>query len=117
MGHDVIYFVKHETKGKRGYTENELFSKMEFLINNIYEFVRHIFQQIIGIPMGINCVPLLTDLSLYSHEAEFIQKLIKEQKTEEVNDFNLTFRYIDGVLSINNPHFANWIPLIYLQRT
>jgi hypothetical protein len=79
LGRDVIYFVKHETKGKRGYTENELISMMEFLNNNIDEFGRHIFQQIIGIPMGINCVPLLTDLSLYSHEAECIQKLIKEK--------------------------------------
>jgi hypothetical protein len=79
LGRDVTYFVKHETKGKRGHTENELVSMMEFLINNIDEFGRQIFQQIIGIPMGINCAPLLSDLSLYSHEAEFIQKLVKEK--------------------------------------
>ena len=27
--------------------------------------------------------------------------------------FNLTYRYIDDVLFINNPDFSNWIPLIY----
>ena len=26
--------------------------------------------------------------------------------------FNLILRYIDDVLSINNPNFANWIPLL-----
>jgi hypothetical protein len=26
---------------------------------------------------------------------------------------NFTFRCIDDILSINNPKFANWIPLIY----
>ena len=33
------------------------------------------------------------------------------------NTFIFTFRYIDDILSINNQHFANWIPLIYPQRT
>jgi hypothetical protein len=47
-----------------------------------------------------------------SYEAEFIQKLIKDKQITESNAFNLTFMYIDDVLSINNPNFANWIPLI-----
>jgi hypothetical protein len=29
---------------------------------------------------------------------------------------NDTFRYIDDVLSINNPNFANWVPVIYPQK-
>jgi hypothetical protein len=27
--------------------------------------------------------------------------------------FNFTYRYIDDVLSINNPRFAEFLPLIY----
>jgi hypothetical protein len=38
------------------------------------------FQQIVGIPMGTNCVPLLADLFLYSYESEFLQKLVKDKK-------------------------------------
>ena len=34
----------------------------------------------------------------------------------EANAFNLTFRYIDNLLSIINPHFANWVLLIYPQE-
>ena len=54
----------------------------------------HIFQQIIGIPMGTNC-PLLVDLFLYSYDDEFIQKLLKDQTNKNTNGkaFNLTFRY------------------------
>ena len=37
-----------------------------------------IFQQIIGIPTGTNCAPLLADIFLYSYEAEFIQPFISQ---------------------------------------
>jgi hypothetical protein len=54
---------------------------LEFPIDNIYVIVGgQVFQQSVGIPMGTNCTPLLTDLFLYSYEAEFIQKLLHEKK-------------------------------------
>ena len=37
----------------------------------------------------------------------------KQIKNTETKALNLTFVYIDDVLSINNPNFVNWIPLIY----
>jgi hypothetical protein len=36
-----------------------------------------------------------------------MRHLSKTKKNTEAKSFNLTFRYIDGVLSINNPNFAN----------
>jgi hypothetical protein len=42
-----------------------------------------LFQQVVGIPMGTNCAPLLADLFLYSHESEFLQKLVKDKKIHE----------------------------------
>jgi hypothetical protein len=62
--------------------------------------------------MGTNCAPLLADLFLYSYESEFLQKLVKV-KIHEDRAFNLTYRYIDDVLSINNSRFAEFLPLIY----
>ena len=55
--------------------------------------------------MGTNCTPLLADLFLYSYEAEFIQTLIKSGKRHLDKSFCSTYRYIDDVLSINNPKF------------
>lgn len=34
-GHEFTYFVKHETKGKKCYTEKEVIYVLEFLIDNI----------------------------------------------------------------------------------
>jgi hypothetical protein len=46
---------------------------LEFIIDNIYVVVGfQVFQQSVGILMGMNCAPLLADLFLYSYEAEFI---------------------------------------------
>ena len=73
---------------------------LEFLINNIFvEFGGHNFQQIIYIPMGTNCAPFFfDDFFLYSYDTEFIQK---QKRITEAKGFNLTFRYIDDILSIH----------------
>ena len=36
------------------------------------EFNGKIFKQIIGVPMGTNCAPLIADLFLYCNESEFM---------------------------------------------
>ena len=72
-----------------------------------------LFQQVVGIPMGTNCAPLLADLFLYSYELEFLQTIVKDKKIHEARAFNFTYRYIDDVLSINNSRFAEFLPLIY----
>ena len=46
--------------------------------NIYYRFGGQLFRQTVGIPMGINCAPLLADLFLYSYENQFLDKLIKE---------------------------------------
>ena len=54
---------------------------IEFLVDNIYvRFGGQLFRQMVGIPLGTNCAPLLADLFLYSYENESLDKLIKEGK-------------------------------------
>ena len=87
---------------------------LEFLVDNIFVvFVGKVFKQIVGIPMGTNCASLLADIFLYSYEAEFIQSLLSTGKKKIAYQFNLTYRYIDDVLSINNPDFANYLGQMY----
>ena len=63
--------------------------------------------------MGTNCAPLLADVFLYSYEAEFIQSLLSTGKKKLASQFNFTYRYIDDVLSINNPDFENYLGQMY----
>ena len=114
LGYNSTYFSNKIHKGKTCYSEEQVISMLEFLIDNIFvSFGGTLFQQVVGIPMGTNCAPLLADLFLYSYESEFLQKLVKDKKIHEARAFNFTYRYIDDVLSINNSRFAEFLPLIY----
>ena len=87
---------------------------IEFLVDNIYvRFDGQLFRQMVGIPMGTNCAPLLADLFLYSYENEFLDKLIKEGKRKLATKFNLSYHYIDDLISFNNRRFKESISDIY----
>ena len=87
---------------------------LEFLVDNIFVvFAGKVFQQIVGIPMGTNCAPLLADIFQYSYEAEFIQSLLSAGMKRLASQFNFTYRYIDDVLSINDPDFENYLGQMY----
>jgi len=60
-----------------------------------------VFQQIIGIPIGTVCVPLLHD---FFHGIKIEIRIIV---------LNSGFRYIDDVLSLNNSRFSNYLHLLY----
>jgi len=114
LGYNSTYFSKTFQKNKTCYTEEQVCSMLDFLIDNIFvTFGGAIFQQQIGIPMGTNCAPLLADLFLYSYETEFLQNLVRNKRMKDAKSFNFTYRYIDDVLSINNSSFSQWLPSIY----
>ena len=116
LGRKGPYFVKEHSDSKNKYTEDDIIKMLEFLVDNIFVvFGGKIFEQIVGIPMGTNCVPLLADIFLYSYEAEFIQTLLSNGKKKLASRFNFIYRYmyIDDVLSINNPDFENYLGQMY----
>ena len=114
MGYEKSYFVRNHTDSTKKYSEVDIVRMLEFLIDNIFvEFGGRVFQQTVGIPMGTNCAPLLADLFLYSYEAEFIQGLLQKKQKKLAQSFNFSFRYIDDVLSLNNPQFKDYLHLIY----
>ena len=115
LGHEETYFVKEHSDSKSKYSEDDIIKMLEFLVDNIFVvFAEKVFQQRVGIPIGTNCAPLLADIFLYSYEADFVQSLLSTGKKHLASRFNLTYRYIDDVLSmINNPEFENYLGKMY----
>ena len=108
-GHEETYFVKEHSDPKNKYSEDDIIKMLEFLVDNIFVvFARKVFQQAVGFPMGTNCA-LLADIFLYSYEADIIQALLSVGKKHLASRSNLTYRYIDDVLSIYNPEFENYL--------
>ena len=108
------YFVKEHSDLKSKYNNEDIISLIEILVDNIFVvFAGKVFQQLIGIPMGTTCAPLLADIFLYSYKAEFIQSLLPTGMIRLASQFNFTYRYIDDVLSVNNPDFENYLGQMY----
>ena len=114
VGRNKSYFTSDPLNGDNKYTANDICKMIEFLVDSTYvRFGRQLFPQMVGIPIGTNCVPLLADLFLYSYENEFLDKLIKEGKKKLARRFNLLYCYIDDLISFNNKRFKEFISDIY----
>ena len=72
-----------------------------------------VYQQKVGIPMGTKCAPLLADLFLYCYEKDFMPNLQKSKRFDLIEKFNDTSQYHDDIFNIDNPSFAEHIPVIY----
>ena len=76
-------YFNHDINGSGDNTADNICKMIEFLIDNIFvQFGGHLFRQVIGIPMGTNCAPLLADFFLYLYENEFLDNIIKSGHQE-----------------------------------
>lgn len=95
---------------KDGHTlkREDLSNLVEFLVSNTFvTFGQSIFEQKIGIPMGTNCAPDLANLFLYYYESRYISRVKITNGIAFARSFHMTFRLIDDVLSIDNPHLLS----------
>lgn len=61
-----------------------------------------------------NCAPLFVTVFIFSFELEFMQSIKDKRNTEATN---LTFRYINDVLSFNDQNLINKIRLMNAPLT
>ena len=74
------------------------------------------YRQVVGIPMGTNCAPLVAGLFLFSYERDFIMSLSDEKQADIIDAFNTTSRYLVDILNINNVYFDNMVSQIYTSK-
>ena len=77
------------------------------------QFEGMVYQQIVGIPMGTNCAPLIADLFLFCYDRDFMSNLSNWKQYDLIEMFNDTTRYLDDIFTIDNPEFDKHIPDIY----
>ena len=72
---------------------------LSFLVDNIYiRFGTKLYRQIVGMPMGTNCSPLVADLFLFCFERDFMKDLSSNNQADVIKAFNSTSRYLDDLL-------------------
>ena len=81
---------------------------LSFPLDNIYiRLGTKLYRQIVDIPMGTNCAPLVVDF--YSA----MKDLYSDNQADEIKAFNSTSRYLDDLLNIDNPYFEGMVNQIY----
>ena len=91
-------------------------SVMPLFIFWIIFFIRFgtkLYRQTIGFPMETNCIPLVADLFLFCYERDFMKPLSRENQADIIEAFNLTSRYLDDLLNIDNIYFDQMVDRTY----
>ena len=79
----------------------------------ILGFGTKFYRQIVGISIGTNCAPLVADLFLFCYERDSIKNFHSDNQADVIKAFNLTPRYLDDLLNIDNPYFEGMVNQIY----
>ena len=88
--------------------------ELHYLLDNIFiRFGSKLYRQIVGVPMGTNCAPLVADLFLFCDERDFMLSLSDNTQTDIIEAFNSTSRYSDDLLNIDNTYFEQMVGQIY----
>ena len=87
---------------------------LTFLLDNIFiRFGTMLYRQVVGIPMGTNCAPLVADLFLFCYERDFMMSLSDDKQTDIIDAFYTTSRHLDNILNMNNIYFDNMVRKVY----
>ena len=77
-------------------------------------FDSKLYRQIVGIPIGTNCAPLVADFFfVFFFERDFMLSLSDNNQTDIIEAFDSTLRYLDDLLNIDNPYFEQMVGQIY----
>ena len=108
------FLTSEDTKRYNFWSCQTVFEASIYLLDNIYiRFGTKLYRQIVGIPMGTNCAPLVADLFLFCYERDVMTSLSDVKQAEIIEAFKSTSRYRDDLLNIDNPYFEGMVNRIY----
>ena len=111
---DLKLFTSEKPKKYHAWSCQNVCDALTFLLDNIFiRFGTKLYRQVVGIPMGTNCAPLVADLFLFCYERDFMMSLSDDKQADVIEAFNTTSRYLDDILNINNVYFDNMVSQIY----
>ena len=92
------FFTSEDTKRYKLWSCQNVCEALIYLLDNIYiRFGTKLYRQIVGIPMGTNCAPLVADLFLFCYERDFMTSLSDVKQAEIIEAFKSTSRYLDDL--------------------
>ena len=109
---NAFFFTSEQLKRYKLWSCQKMCDALHYLLDNIFiRFGSKLYRQIVGIPMGTYCAPLVADLFCY--KGDFMLSLSDNNQTDIIEAFNSTSRYLDALLNIVNPYFEQMVGEIY----
>ena len=107
-------FTSEKPKKYHAWSFQNVPDALTFFRDNIFiRFGAKLYRQVVRIPLGTNCAPLVADLFLFCYERDFMMSLSDDKEADVIDAFNTTARYLDDILNINNVDFDNMVSQIY----
>ena len=110
-------FTSEQPKRYKLLSGHKMCDALHYLFDNIrivfIRFGSKLYRQIVGIPMGPNCDPLVADLFLFCYERDLMLSLSDNNQTNIIEAIKSTSRYLDDLLNIDNPYFEQMVGQIY----
>ena len=92
------FFTFEDTTRYKLWSCQNVCEALIYLLDNIYiRFGTKLYRQIVGIPMGTNCAPLVAYLLLFCYERDFMTSLSDVKQAEIIEAFKSTSRYLDDL--------------------
>ena len=108
------FFTSDAVRNYKLWSCQKVCEALTFLLDKIYiRFGSKLYRQIVGIPMGTNCAPLVADRFLFFYERDFMLSLSEDNQSGVIEAFNSTSRYLDDLLNIDNNFFYSMVNRIY----
>ena len=90
------FFTFGDTKRYKLWSCQNMCETLIYILDNIYiRFGTKLYRHIVGIPMGTNCDPLVTDLSLFCYKRYFVTSLSDVKQSGIIEAFNSISTAVD----------------------
>ena len=84
------FFTSEQPKRYQLWSCKKMCDALHYLLDNIFiRFGSKLYRQIVGIPMGTYCAPLVADLFLFCYERDFMLSLSDNNQTDIIEALNL----------------------------
>ena len=95
---EMHFYLKKNPKKYYAWSCQNVCDALTFFVGQHFiRFGTKLYRQVVRIPMGTNCAPLVADLFLFCYERDFMMSLSDYKQAGVIDAFNTTSRYLDDI--------------------
>ena len=111
---DCAFFTSDVYNNHNLWSCQKVCDALVYLLDNFFiRFGTKIYSKILVFRWELIALHLLQICFLFCYESDFMKSLSRENQADIIEAFNLSFRYLDDLLNIDNIYFDQMVDRIY----